>query len=429
MTDNAHDIDLNGLELLIVEDDAASALLISRVLSRQGARVEIAVSGDDGLRKFQEHHFPIVITDINMPGMSGIELASRIRALDLDTRIIATSANQETDCLVSAIGLGFSEYLIKPVEFKNLLRAVARCYEIITVKRQLDGERRKFKAVVDCLGEGLTIKDLEYRILYQNKAMTEMFGDYTGSGCFEVFGLSDPCQDCPTVEAFLDGRSHTACRDYQIQGETRHIESTASLLRDGNGTVTGSVEIIRDISQRIKNEQTIRDMAFHDPLTGLSNRRLFEDRLEQTIAKSRRYGMQFGLLTLDLDHFKEVNDTHGHDAGDLVLVEAAERIRFCCRRDLDTICRQGGDEFCIIITDSVGKEHLTGIAEKLLQQFTRPFQIGDSQTQVTTSIGISIFPDNGTEMKELEIASDRAMYAAKKAGRNTYFIWEPDMVH
>jgi diguanylate cyclase (GGDEF)-like protein len=184
------------------------------------------------------------------------------------------------------------------------------------------------------------------------------------------------------------------------------------------------VEIIRDISERIENENFIREMAFLDPLTGLANRRLFEDRLEQALAKSRRYRMQFGLITLDLDNFKEINDTFGHEAGDKVLREAADRIRACCKRDLDTISRLGGDEFCIICTDCNGREQLAVIAEELLIQFERPFQLGDSRAKVTTSIGISMFPDNGTKAKELEIASDRAMYAAKKAGRNTCRFWE-----
>ena len=222
-----------------------------------------------------------------------------------------------------------------------------------------------------------------------------------------------------------DGQTHSCSGSYQFNGVTLHIERTASLLRDSVGTVTGSVEIYRDISERIKHEQRIFDMAFHDPLTGLSNRRLFEDRLQQTIAKSRRYGRKFGLLYLDLDHFKKINDTYGHEAGDLVLVEAGERIRSCCKRDLDTISRQGGDEFCIIITDCGGREQLTAIAENLLKQFLRPFQVADNLVTVTTSIGISMFPDNGPIMKELEIASDRAMYAAKKAGRNSYCFWEP----
>ena len=296
----------------------------------------------------------------------------------------------------------------------------------ITERKRTEEEQIKFTTMVDCLGEGISIKDLDYRILYQNRAITELFGDLTGTACYEIFGLSEPCQDCPTVKALNDGQIHSACRNYRRKdGGIIHIESTASPLRDTCGEITGSVEIVRDISERIKNEQTIRDMAFHDHLTGLANRRLFEDRLEQAVAKSRRHGMKFGLLYLDLDHFKTINDNLGHEAGDLVLVEAAARIKTCCKRDIDTISRQGGDEFCIIIADCGDREQLTAIAEKLLIQLSQPYFLTEVHVDLTTSIGISIYPDNGAVMKELEIAADRAMYAAKKAGRNTFRFWEP----
>lgn len=424
MTTANPDINLEGLEILLVEDDADLAFLFSRALAKHGARVEIASNGHEGLEKFAQHTFPIIVTDINMPGMSGLELVSRINGLNQGIQIIATSGNYETGCLISAIELGFNDYLLKPIKIEKLLWAVKRCGDSIAYKKQLEDEQSIFRAVVECLGEGITIKDLDFRIRYQNKVMTEMFGDRTGSICYGAFGFNEPCHHCPTIMALEDGQPHTSSSDYQVNGATVHIERTASVIRDSGGTVTGTVEIIRDISERIRNEQTIREMAFLDPLTGLSNRRLFEDRLEQAIAKSRRYGMRFGLLTLDLDNFKEINDTFGHEAGDRVLREAAERIRVCCKRDLDTISRHGGDEFCVIITDCGGKEQLTAITDRLLLQFARPFRLAGSLVTVTASIGVSMFPDNGTDMKELEIASDRAMYAAKKAGRNTCRYWE-----
>jgi diguanylate cyclase (GGDEF)-like protein len=418
-------IDLNGLELLIVEDDATSALFISRALSKHGARVETANCGSDGYQKFLEKRYPIVITDINMPGMSGLELASHIKALDKETQIIATSAISETDCLVSAISLGFTDYFIKPVEFEKLILAVKRCSDVITARQQLENEREKFRTVLECLNEGISIKDLDFKILYQNSAMTKLFGDRVGSPCYAIFDLDEPCPDCPTVKSLSDGQAHSACRDYRHNDITSHIERSASLLRDANGTVTGTVEIFRDISERVALEQDVREMAFLDPLTGLSNRRLFEDRLEQAVANANRYRMKFGLLYMDLDHFKVINDTFGHETGDQVLVEASRRINSCCKRDLDTISRLGGDEFCIILTDCGDRDQLTAIAQKLLLQFERPFRLGNSLAEITTSIGISIYPDNGSVMKELEIAADRAMYAAKKAGRNTFRFWEP----
>jgi diguanylate cyclase (GGDEF)-like protein len=199
-----------------------------------------------------------------------------------------------------------------------------------------------------------------------------------------------------------------------------YVENTSSLLRDSRGTVTGTITIIRDISDRIKNEQIIKDLAFSDPLTDLANRRLFEDRLEQAIAKCHRYGMKFGLLNLDLDHFKTVNDTLGHESGDVVLQETAERIKSCCQRDLDTISRYGGDEFCIILTDCGERTELEELAKSMLQLLSKPIRNRDSDICITTSIGISIFPDDGTDAKSLAEAADKAMYSAKRAGRNTY---------
>jgi len=419
----ARGIDLHGLDVLVVEDDAVAALLLSRAISKYGARVETASNGREALVRFEEKRYPVIVTDICLPGMDGLKLVERVRLLDANTQIIATSANSETNCLISAIELGFNDYFLKPFEIEKLLWAIKRCADSFAVRLRLEDEREKFRTVVESLGEGIAIKDLEYRIQYQNKVMTAMFGDMTGSTCYSIFGIKEPCHHCPTILALEDGQAHTSCLDYQVRGATLHFESTASLIRDSRGVVTGTVEIIRDISERIKNEQLIREMAFQDPLTGLSNRRLFEDRLEQAIAKSRRNGMPFGLLTLDLDNFKTINDSFGHEAGDQVLREAADRIRACFKRDVDTISRQGGDEFCVIISDYGGKEQLAAIADQLLLQFTRPFQFADLLIEVTASIGVSVFPDNGTEMKELEIASDRAMYAAKKAGRNTCRFW------
>ncbi|MFZ4859731.1 MAG: diguanylate cyclase domain-containing protein, partial [Desulfuromonadaceae bacterium] len=158
-----------------------------------------------------------------------------------------------------------------------------------------------------------------------------MFGDFTGSACYNMFDKAAPCEGCPTILTLSDGQAHAACNNKISAGDDLHVESTSSLLRNSRGTVTGTVAIIRDVSDRIKNEQIIRDMAFHDPLTGLANRRLFEDRLEQAIAKCNRYGMKFGLFNLDLDHFKTINDTFGHESGDVVLQEIAERLTHLCQ--------------------------------------------------------------------------------------------------
>ncbi len=579
-TNTVQKFDLSGMPVLIVEDDPASTTLLKHILANNGGTVHTASNGREGLKKFEDQHFPLVITDIYMPEMDGIELAGRIRALDRHTQIIATSANRETDCLLSAIELGFSDYILKPIQVDKFLLAVSHCCEIISTRAQLENERAKFKNVVESMGECLAIKDMDLRIVYQNPAMTATFGDLTGQPCYAMWDLDKPCSDCPTVKTISSGLSHTSSRDFTLKGRPITIESTTSALKDGHNSITGTIEIIRDVSERtrierlihniacgvsakvgadylhsltnyltetlemdfalvgtlnaagdrvetlafsckgasaqlfsyelkgtpceqaiakgiqvfqnnvaglfpddvdlrnlsiksycgapltdsrgvpvgvlctfhsqpitqpklvtdiisifasraaaelerLKNESIIRELAFYDPLTGLANRRLFEDRLERTIAKSRRYDMNFALITLDLDFFKTINDTLGHEAGDQVLIETGRRIQSCCKRDLDTISRTGGDEFCIIITDCNSVEMLEAIVQKLLFEFSKPFEVMDTEVHLTASIGICMFPDSGIEPKQLEIASDQAMYSAKKAGRNTYRFWVP----
>jgi len=573
-------LDLAGMPILVVEDDPTSAALLTHILTKYGGIVHTAGNGREGLERFESLYFPLVITDIYMPEMDGIELAGRIRALDRHTQIIATSANRETDCLLSAIEIGFSDYILKPIQVDKFLLAVSHCCEIISTREQLENERAKFKNVVESMGESLAIKDLDLRIVYQNPAMTAAFGDLTGQHCYTMWDLDEPCRDCPTVLTLADGLSHSSCRDYVFNNRAITVESTTSPLKDAHSSITGTIEIIRDVSERtriermihniacgvsakvgadylhsltnyltetlemdfalvgtlnaagdrvetqafsrkgisaplfsyelqgtpceqvitkgiqvfknnvtgqfpedadlralsitsycgapltdshgaavgvlctfhsqpitqpklvsdiisifgsraaaelerLKNEKLIRELAFYDPLTGLANRRLFEDRLQRTIAKSRRYDMNFALITLDLDFFKTINDTLGHEAGDQVLIEAGRRIQSCCKRDLDTISRTGGDEFCIIVTDCDSAEMLEAIVQRLLQEFSKPFTVMETELRLTASIGICMFPDGGVEAKQLEIASDRAMYSAKKAGRNTYRFWIP----
>jgi diguanylate cyclase (GGDEF)-like protein len=179
-----------------------------------------------------------------------------------------------------------------------------------------------------------------------------------------------------------------------------------------------------DISERKNSEALIQQQAFFDTLTGLPNRRMFRDRLEQEIKKSKRDEQQLAILFMDLDHFKEVNDTLGHDCGDLLLVQAGRRIAACVRES-DTVARMGGDEFTVILTDLVNTSHLGGILQKILQALAEVFQLGSEQVFVTASIGITMYPLDGTEVEDLFKNADQALYVAKGAGRNRFSFFTP----
>ena len=177
--------------------------------------------------------------------------------------------------------------------------------------------------------------------------------------------------------------------------------------------------VLQDITERKASEAVIRQQAFYDALTGLPNRRMLRDRLEQEIKKGKRDNLQLALLFIDLDHFKEVNDTLGHDNGDLLLIEAARRIQGCVR-EADTVARMGGDEFTVILTELADGKHLEGVLQKLLHALSQVFQLGSEQVFVSASIGITVYPLDATEIENLLKNADQALYVAKGAGRNRF---------
>jgi diguanylate cyclase (GGDEF)-like protein/PAS domain S-box-containing protein len=209
-------------------------------------------------------------------------------------------------------------------------------------------------------------------------------------------------------------------------GRTIHCEWYNTPLADGSGAVTGFASLVQDITERLNTERTIHYMAHHDALTGLPNRRLMQDRLNQAIMAARRKQRHVAVLFLDLDRFKVVNDTLGHDTGDFILKDVARRL-ITCVREVDTVSREGGDEFVLILPDLERPENARVVADKILQELTRPVEIGGHEIHVTPSIGISHYPNDATDVHQLLKHADNAMYQAKDAGRNTVRFFTNDL--
>jgi len=202
-------------------------------------------------------------------------------------------------------------------------------------------------------------------------------------------------------------------------GETFPLEIMTVSLKGSEGVVI----VIRDITERKQTEEKIRQMAYHDSLTGLPNRKLFSDRLNIAIVQAQRNQKKVGIAMLDLDHFKDVNDTLGHTMGDLFLKATAERLHADLRKG-DTIARFGGDEFVLILPDLETIEDAIQVAQKIVDSFCKPFLVDTHQLVVTTSIGIAVYPDDGTDDDILLRNADIAMYQAKQAGRARYQLYK-----
>lgn len=219
---------------------------------------------------------------------------------------------------------------------------------------------------------------------------------------------------------FLDGANRSFDFHWQTKdGQHRIIHNLLAAELDATGKVMSVIAVGQDVTETVENQERMHHMAYFDALTDLPNRTLLIDRLNQTIAKAKRNRHYFGLMMLDLDRFKEINDTLGHANGDSLLCEVARRLETCVR-SYDTVARLGGDEFAILLPEIRGPENVSGVAGKVVDAFTMPFLIAGKELFVTASIGITVYPTDSELADDLLRYSDSAMYHAKKQGRNNF---------
>lgn len=295
----------------------------------------------------------------------------------------------------------------------------------VTAQRRAEEDLRLAATVFDHSVEAIMITDAQRRILSVNKAFTSL----TGFTPEAVVG-----QTPALLSASRHGLAHydsiwtEAAEKGVWQGEIWQRRRDGSefpewlsigAVRDRSQAITHYVSVFADITERKASEARIAFLAHHDPLTGLPNRTLLQDRLAQALGRAERSGSVLALLFLDLDRFKTINDSLGHLVGDHLLQSVAERLLQCVR-DTDTICRQGGDEFIIVLPDIADADVPARIAEKILRRLAEPFEVDGHILGTSFSIGLSVFPEDGRTANVLMKNADTAMYHAKGSGRNTY---------
>jgi len=209
-------------------------------------------------------------------------------------------------------------------------------------------------------------------------------------------------------------------------GSQLEIEDSAAPIHDQSGNIKGAVIVFHDACQSPIQSSKLAYQAQHDPLTGLPNRILLSERLSRAIGLAKRHQHQVALLYLDLDAFKPINDSFGHGVGDRLLQSVADRLSKCVR-DTDTICRQGGDEFVVLLSEIENPQDAITLAQKILNALAEPHRVGDHELRITTSIGISLYPDHGVDACSLLHHADMAMYHAKSSGCNHYQLFSADM--
>ncbi len=298
----------------------------------------------------------------------------------------------------------------------------------IEERRRNERELRIAGAVFDSAAEAIMVTDVQNRILRVNPAFTVITG-YTPK---EVVGLNPSLLKSGRHDAgyyasmwdSLQSRGHWQGEIWNRHKNGNIYVEWLSISRIEADETTGGhyLAVFSDITQRKEAEEILRHKANFDALTDLPNRSLFYDRLQAAISQAHRYRRVFVLLMIDLDHFKEVNDTFGHPAGDELLVEASRRL-ISCVRESDTVARLGGDEFAVILSEILHAGEAEQIAQRMVRLIAEPFHLDAGTAHVSASIGLAIYPQHGADSEQLQRNADKVLYEVKELGRNAYRVF------
>ena len=326
--------------------------------------------------------------------------------------------------------LGYVQ-IVENIHERKTMERILRVSEEIVYEQQ-----ERAQVTLNSIGDGVLTTNLAGRVTYLNRVAEMMTGwslnDALGSPVENIFTLIE----ADTRKA-LDPLSSTLKSDDAVRLQSNYllvsrdgiessIEYSISPIHTRHNEVAGSAIVFHDVSETRAMAQKMLHMAQHDFLTGLANRALLTERLTRAIGLAQRKEKQVALLFVDLDNFKQINDTLGHAIGDKLLQSVANRMTEVVRAT-DTVCRQGGDEFVVLLTEIEQHQDAAQVAEKLIAAFALPHIIHECEIDVTLSIGVSVYPDDGNDVESLFQHADAAMYRAKTAGRNNYQFFRTTM--
>ncbi|AJO81154.1 bifunctional diguanylate cyclase/phosphodiesterase [Pseudomonas sp. MRSN 12121] len=426
--------------LLIVDDYPENLISMRALLQRHDWQVMTAASGVEALGLLLEHDIDLVLLDVQMPEMDGFEVARLMRGSQRTrlTPIIFLTANEQSkDAVIKGYASGAVDYLFKPFDPQILKPKVQALLEqqrnrraLQRLSHDLENARAFNASVLDNAAEGILVVDERGGIRFANPAISHLLD--TPVNQLEGSGLLDYLQK-PHVPDWAESELYASYR----RGETYRLHDAA--LRTATGQQVSvalscaplpseqkaMVVTLLDMSEVRHLHQQLEYQAVTDPLTGLLNRRGFYQTVESVLLRSERSDKSLVLLYLDLDGFKRVNDSLGHDAGDRVLRWVSEQLK-ACLRSFDILARMGGDEFTALL-ELEFPEQAAKISEKLIERISICQQFDGLEVALGASIGIAIYPDCGSNLDGLMRAADIAMYEAKRAGRQQYRYYDHEM--
>ncbi|WP_420238295.1 putative bifunctional diguanylate cyclase/phosphodiesterase [Telmatobacter bradus] len=427
--------------VLHIGNNPEEAQLIGDMFKHHGAYSFILTHVEclaDAEMYLAEHSVSVVLLDLDCALASGADAISRTMAAAGGASIVLLTSQRDESIAVHAMESGVQDYLIKSkFEPGELIHTLRNSMARKKLEESLLFEKNRAQVTLDCIGDAVICTDNEGNVSFLNPIAERLTGwslmEATGRPLAESFRIMDAATGTlasdPTRNVIEQGRTtHLPlnCILTRRDGNQIFIEDSVAPIRDSSGVEAGSVLVFRDVSAAHAQAAEITHLVEHDPLTGLPNRLLLNDRLDQAIARSGRKTSTMAVLFLDLDGFKHINDSLGHPVGDLLLQSVAERLQGCIRAP-DTVSRQGGDEFVVLLNDTQNAESAAMTAKRILNAIALPHDIKGRDLNVTASIGISVFPCDGVNAETLIKNADTAMYQAKAGGRRIFRFFTPEM--
>ena len=430
--------------VLVVDDDPTMRLLVAESLETEGLEVEEAADGAEAIRLFRAHPPDLVLLDVRMPGSDGFSVCEEIRKAPtgVDVPIVMVTGLDDVESIRRAYEAGATDFVTKPIPWLVLSHRVRYLLRASAAAAELRRSRERLRNAQRLARMGSWHYDSATQELEVSEELYAIYGLPEGESVdLRAFIERIHPSDRPAVRAAVracleDGTPmHVDHRVVLGDGTERVLQTQAQLAVDAEGGPAGVEGTALDVTDRRRVEEQIRWLAYHDSLTGLGNRLLFRERIELAVAQSRRSQVPFGVIFLDLDHFKRINDTFGHGEGDRLLQGVADRLVRSVR-DTDLVARTdgppaisrlGGDEFTVLVTGVPDVRDLAKVARRLLPTLQEPFLLGGHEVVITSSIGIAAFPADGEDADTLLRNADAAMYHAKQQGRNNFQFYTASM--
>ncbi len=432
------------IKILVADDDEDARLLMASTLRKIGLDVSLAVNGLDAVQQFRRARHDMVMLDVDMPEMGGHEACTILRAeAGALLPIVMVTGKDDLVCIERAYESGATDFISKPINWTLLghrVRYLLRGYETL-----LDLHRAEVRvaAILNAIPDLLFEVDLEGRYLdyHWSGAGSEIASaeSFIGKTVFEVLPPAAAEVFLSALRAALE-RGLSTGKQFELPNSqgTRWYELSVARKNEAKGVKPHFIVLSRDITERKEAEIRIARLAYFDSLTGLPNRQSFLDRVDREIRRASQDGRRIAVLFMDLDGFKNVNDTMGHGAGDLILQWSAKRLAqglrptdVIARAGTDgtgvELSRLGGDEFAALLLEVNGAEDALVVAHRIGQLMRRPFMINERAVTLTTSIGVALFPDDGQDAATLLKHADTAMYHAKNSGRDNAQIYSASL--